>query len=136
MTIFSIQPTSSASASAPTDNYAALTHDLISNLYVGMSDFDLAQMLDNNFQRFEDPANRGFITVDFLGSITMGKGGSQFNEADQILALEILKRDGFTSAIDLDSNGARDGKFNRQDIVRFMYSSDRGSQGGTASTPT
>lgn len=92
----------------------------MSNLYASMDRYELGKLLGNEFERLEDPENRGFLTVEFLGYIAMGMAGNKFSSADQMLALEVLKRAGFTASLDLDDKGERNGKFDRQDIRTYM----------------
>jgi len=92
----------------------------MSSLYASMDRYELGKMLGQEFDRFEDPENRGFLTVEFLGYIAMGMAGDKFSSADQVLALEVLKRGGFTASLDLDEKGERNGKFDRQDIRAYM----------------
>ena len=94
----------------------------LSEFYKSLDNFSFAHLLDQNLNRFSDPANPGFITEDFLGAIVMDKAGSKFTQADRALALEILSRDGFFSSVDLDVNNQKDGKFDRNDIRRYMDS--------------
>ncbi|MDL2184229.1 hypothetical protein P5706_08525 [Pseudomonas sp. ChxA] len=121
MNISSTLPTYNASAPSAVDaQYARATLREMSTVYANMDRYELGKLLGNQFERFEDPENRGFLTVEFLGYIAMGMAGNKFTSADQVLALEVLKRGGFTASIDMDDKGERDGKFDRQDIRAYM----------------
>lgn len=121
MTIPSTPPTYNFSPSTPqAPDYTRLTLREISSLYANMSDYELAKILGQNFVRFEDPEDPGFVTEEFLGLIAMGMGGNKFSQEDQVLALQILKHDGFTAALGRHENGENNGKFDREDLRRYM----------------
>ena len=121
MNISSTLATYNASAPSPVDsNFARATLREMSDLYASMDRYELGKLLGNEFDRLEDPENRGFLTVEFLGYIAMGMAGNKFTSSDQVLALEVLKRGGFTASLDLDDKGERNGKFDRQDIRAYM----------------
>lgn len=118
-TLANVNPLNSSSASS--DNIRAALQEL-SSFYSSMDNISLARLMGQNLHRFSDPETPGFITENFLGLIVKGDAGSKFTDADKALALVILSRDGFISSIDLDVNNQRDGKFDLNDINRYIDS--------------
>ena len=92
----------------------------MSSLYASLDRYELAKTLGDNFERFVDPEDPGFLTLDYLQYITLGLAGSQFTLADQVLLLEVLNRAGFAASLDLDEKGQSNRKFDRQDIHNYQ----------------
>ncbi|MEW5698429.1 hypothetical protein [Pseudomonas synxantha] len=106
-------------APLPANVTRATLHEM-SSLYASLDRYELAKTLRDNFDRFVDPDNPGFLTLDYLQYIALGLAGNQFTLADQVLVFEVLNRAGFAASLDLDEKGESNRKFDRQDIHNYQ----------------
>ena len=84
------------------------------------SDKEISTQLAGSFDKFEDPENKGFITLKSLKQAATDPARSGLSWDDSMLAQEILDRPELMRKLDADGKGNVDGKIDKQSIQNVI----------------